>query len=57
MSKKCFCGVTNVEIVRVGSELTLITNRFPDLHVTEVGGFTAIHKNIKLMQVSTKTKC
>ena len=56
MSEKCFSGVTNVETVRVGSELTLLTNRFPDLHVTVVGGFTAIHENINLMQVSTQVQ-
>ena len=38
--------------MRVGSELTLLTNRFPDLHATVVGGLTAIHENIILMQVS-----
>ena len=34
--------------MRVGSELTLLTNCFPDLHATVVGGLTAIHENIIL---------
>ena len=34
--------------MRVGSRLTLLTNCFPDLHATVVGGFTAIHENIIL---------
>ena len=53
MSEKCCSGVTNVETMRLGSELTLLTNLFPDLHATVVGGLTAIHENIILMQVST----
>ena len=48
-----FKNHSTVETMRVGSELTLLTNRFQDSQATVVGELTAIHENIILMQVST----